>query len=244
MDPYEQEPIDLDGHPDLLALVRGELGNAQSMDADVHLAGCDECRQALVDLVVANGLLSRAARTESEGSTVRAEPLPTPPPLRLPPARRAGRRMAVLAAAAAVVVGLAGVVGTGLLDRDRPGDEPTVAPYTAVALDPVEGSAVGRARIVGGGGDRIRLTIEAPELPGARDGRFYYAWLLDPSTNKMLPLGQVGPDGTASFDLDHALVTAYSAIDVSLEDDDGDPGHSVTSVLRGSYDQTAGQSRS
>ena len=155
-----------------------------------------------------------------------------------------GQRARRLRVAAAVVVGLAGVVGTGLLDRDRPGDEPTVAPYTAVALDPVEGSAVGRARIVGGGGDRIRLTIEAPELPGARDGRFYYAWLLDPSTNKMLPLGQVGPDGTASFDLDHALVTAYSAIDVSLEDDDGDPGHSVTSVLRGSYDQTAGQSRS
>ena len=51
----------------------------------------------------------------------------------------------------------------------------------------------------------------------------------------MLPLGQVGPNGSASFDLDNALLDSYSAIDVSLEDDDGDPGHSVTSVLRGSY---------
>ena len=84
-------------------------------------------------------------------------------------------------------------------------------------------------------GQQTRMTIEAPELPGPSSGQFYYAWLLDPDTNKMLPLGQVGPGGSASFDLDDSLLAAYSAVDVSLEDDDGDPGHSVTSVLRGSY---------
>lgn len=244
MDPNEHDPVDAAGHPDLLALVRGELGNAETLDADAHLDNCEECRQALVDLVVGNSLLSRAARTESDGATVARAVLPAPPPLQLPPSRRGVRRPALLAAAAAVVIGLAGVVGAGLIDRDGPEEEPDAPSYTAVALDPVEGSAVGRARITGGGDDRIRLTIEAPELPGAREGRFYYAWLLDPTTNKMLPLGQVGPDGSASFELDHALVTAYSAIDVSLEDDDGDPAHSVTSVLRGSYDEDAGQSRS
>jgi len=31
------------------------------------------------------------------------------------------------------------------------------------------------------------------------------------------------------------LVASYSAIDVSLEADDGNPGHSVTSVLRATY---------
>ena len=40
----------------------------------------------------------------------------------------------------------------------------------------------------------------------------------------------------ATFDLDDALVTSYSAVDVSLETDDGDPAHSVTSVLRGTYE--------
>jgi hypothetical protein len=46
----------------------------------------------------------------------------------------------------------------------------------------------------------------------------------------------VGQDGSASFDLDDALVASYSAVDVSLETNDGDPAHSATSVLRGSYE--------
>ena len=61
------------------------------------------------------------------------------------------------------------------------------------------------------------------------------AWLLDPTTNKMLPLGQVGPSGTASFEVSDHLLAAYSAVDVSLEEDDGDPQHSPTSVLRATY---------
>jgi hypothetical protein len=47
--------------------------------------------------------------------------------------------------------------------------------------------------------------------------------------------GQVTPGRPASFEVSESLVTAYSAIDISLESDDGDPGHSVTSVLRASY---------
>jgi hypothetical protein len=80
------------------------------------------------------------------------------------------------------------------------------------------------------------MTIQVTGLPTPDDDSYYYAWLLDPGTQKMLPLGQVGPGGSASFDLDDVLVTAYSAIDISLEHDDGDPAHSVTSVLRGGYD--------
>ena len=61
-------------------------------------------------------------------------------------------------------------------------------------------------------------------------------WLLEPATNKMLPLGLVEPGGTATFRIDEELVAEYGAVDVSLEVDDGDPAHSVTSVLRGAYD--------
>jgi hypothetical protein len=82
---------------------------------------------------------------------------------------------------------------------------------------------------------RTSMTISTHDLPAARDGQFYYAWLLDPTTNKMLPLGQVGPSGTASFEVSDRLLAAYAAVDVSLEDDDGDPQHSPTSVLRASY---------
>ena len=52
----------------------------------------------------------------------------------------------------------------------------------------------------------------------------------------MLPLGAIGPSGRASFEVDDRLLGRYSAVDVSLEADDGNPQHSVTSVLRASYD--------
>ena len=81
-----------------------------------------------------------------------------------------------------------------------------------------------------------RMTVSVHDLPRAQVGQFYYAWLLDPASNKMLALGLVDADAGATFDVDDALVASYSAVDVSLEADDGDPAHSVTSVLRGTYE--------
>jgi hypothetical protein len=80
------------------------------------------------------------------------------------------------------------------------------------------------------------MTFAVHGLPRATTGEFYYAWLLDPSTNKMHALGVVDSDTGATFDLDDTLVASYSAVDVSLETDDGDPAHSITSVLRGGYE--------
>ena len=51
----------------------------------------------------------------------------------------------------------------------------------------------------------------------------------------MLPLGQVGADGRATFEVDSKLVGSYHAVDVSLQSDNGNPGHSDTSVLRARY---------
>jgi anti-sigma-K factor RskA len=79
------------------------------------------------------------------------------------------------------------------------------------------------------------MTLAVHDLPRPTAGEFYYAWLLDPATDKMLALGLVSPGRDMTVELDDALVASYSAIDVSLEDDDGDPAHSVTSVLRGTY---------
>lgn len=85
-------------------------------------------------------------------------------------------------------------------------------------------------------GHSTRMRITTRGLPGREPGEFLEAWLFDPETDKMLPLGQLGPSGAASFEIDDDLLSRYSAIDVSLESDDGDPEHSVTSVLRASYD--------
>ena len=90
------------------------------------------------------------------------------------------------------------------------------------------------------------------ELPGVKVNTLSYTMSLMPPTIrrelqlekfgfKMLPLGQVTPGRVATFEIPESLVAAYSAIDVSLEADDGDPGHSVTSVLRATYGEDPGE---
>ena len=79
------------------------------------------------------------------------------------------------------------------------------------------------------------MTIRISGLAAAGPGHFYYAWLLDPTTNKMLPVGVVDPAGSSTFDLGGDLVKRYTAVDISLQADDGDPAHSPVSVLRATY---------
>ena len=116
------------------------------------------------------------------------------------------------------------------------GAPPVAEPQRSATLQAVSGgSAVGGTVAMTEASGRTSMTISTHDLPTARDGQFYYAWLLDPDTDKMLPLGQVGPSGSASFEVSDRLLAAYTAVDVSLEDDDGDPQHSPTSVLRAQY---------
>jgi hypothetical protein len=213
-------------HLDLFGLLRGELGNAEAIAAGQHLATCSTCQEELADAVVGHALLARASRTLGpETETSRPAPLGV-----LPPARR--RRGALLAGAAAVVLALGATAAVWWhSDGERPGRgvEAALAPLSEA--EPGDGSV----RMVEDGG-RTRMTVAVHDLPAATSGEFYYAWLLDPDTNKMLALGLVDPDTGATFELDDALVASYSAVDVSLETDDGDPQHSVTSVLRGTYE--------
>ncbi|MFN8194530.1 MAG: anti-sigma factor [Nocardioidaceae bacterium] len=225
-------------HPDLLGLLRGQLTNAEVAAADDHLDGCGDCREELRHLVVGHALLTRSAATvrPARPEVTTAAPL-APPPLPVRPVasgHRPGRVARVLAAAAAVVALVAGTAVTTarLVETDEPGGGP-VAGVTG-RLSPVEGAGTGEV-LMAERGRTVVVTIRTHDLPRARSGEFYYAWLLEPSTNKMLPLGQVGPGGSASFELPDSLVDRYVAVDVSLEDDDGDPAHSVTSVLRGDY---------
>ena len=139
--------------------------------------------------------------------------------------------MLAAAAALALLAVLVGVFGPS--GDERP--DPPVAQERSATLEPVEGDGAGTVSMTSSPGRPAHMVIETSGLPALADGQFYYAWLLDPATNKMLPLGQVWPDGSTSFDIDEALIGSYSAIDVSLEDDDGDPQHSPISVLRATY---------
>ena len=216
----------MNGHLDLFALLRGELDNTGTIAAGVHLESCTDCQEELVSAVVGHGLLTRASSTLGNATTQPTLPPPSP-------ARPRRRRGALLAVAAAVVLAL-GVTGTVWWRSDDSrgsgtGIEAALAPLSATV--PGEGSV----RMVEHDG-RTQMTLAVHDLPRAGAGEFYYAWLLDPTSNKMLALGLVDAGGGATFEVDDRLVAAYSAVDVSLEADDGDPAHSVTSVLRGTYE--------
>ena len=233
-----------DIHPDLTALLRGELTNAAAVKVAEHARDCESCRAGLVDDALGHGLLAGARRTLGRLDEARSSTSSSlPPELRQRITARRRLRPALLggavAAALVVVAGVGVAVGARLGDDGASGGAAAAVQQTAT-LEPVEGNAHGRVSM---GTDHAitRMELATRALPRAPRGEFYYAWLFDPRTNKMLPLGQVTPGRVATFEIPHSLVTAYSAIDVSLEADDGDPGHSVTSVLRATYGDDAGE---
>ena len=231
-----------DEHPDLTALLRGELTNAEALAHAEHARRCQQCRVGLVDDALGHGLLSRARRTLGAGPASPAtQPTPLPEELRREMGRRPRRPRALLAGVAVVALIAAGA-GAALGARtlvtrtDRPG--PQIGAERTATLEAVEGSATGKVSM-GTSHAITRMRMTTRSLPSAPRGEFYYAWLFDPRTNKMLPLGQVTPGRVATFEIPESLVASYSAIDVSLETDDGDPAHSVTSVLRATYTKPA-----
>lgn len=216
---------------DVAGLLHGGLDNLEVLRNREHLASCPECRDAALDALVGHALVQRAAGTLSDNAFARdklsAEPdAPRRPLGSLPGRHRRSATVLLVAASLVVAAVLVGVL--------RPGADGGGTPAArAATLEPLVGDGGGRVSMTGSG-SATRMVIATHDLPALREDEFYYAWLLEPITEKMLPLGQVGPSG-ASFEVSDALLEGYSAVDVSLEADDGDPQHSPTSVLRGSY---------
>jgi len=253
-----------DPDEDLLSLLRGELGRERSHELAAHLRECESCRLALVDVAEVHGTLSAAGRllrrttvesfdpVRAAGQTTVLGPTDhrapagweTPdtdalPPLRVPHRRRTmtgltgltGRLTAGIAAAVLVLAGLG--VGTVVL-RNRAAQPVTVTAGRQVVLQPVTGSATGRVSMQAPGA-QTDMTISTKGLPDAGAGHFYYAWLFDPQTKKMLPLGVVSARSPMQFEVPTGLVGRYHAVDISLQADNGNPAHSATSVLRAQY---------
>jgi hypothetical protein len=227
---------------DLLALLRGEFGAEEVFHLRDHLAGCATCREELAEVATGHSLLASARRTLREPALATEPPAPSAPvPDVQQESRRRRRRVlqAVGAVAAALVLVGGGATLTLLDDATDPSGGPTAAPPAQEADLEAVGSSPGRGVVTMAEGDAdeeaATMTIETHELPAPSAGEYYYVWLLDPDTNKMLPIGQVASEGSTTFRLPLSLLGRYSAIDVSLETDDGDPGHSPTSVLRAQY---------
>jgi anti-sigma factor RsiW len=251
---------------ELPALLAGECGREQTLALAAHLRACPECRDELVSMVVATGVLRAAARAEQLAAPhsfplapapefplapAPEQPSPaTPPDTSAPPdpeasetpewlariSRDSGRpnhrrptHRRRLAAVAAGVVVLAGAVAAAV---GLTGSGP--APVARAALHPLQApaGASGQVTVTAADGSRD-VRISTAGLPAPGQGHYYEVWLLNPATLKMMPMGALPPSGQASFSVATGLTAGYSAVDISLQANNGDPAHSATSVLRG-----------
>ncbi|MGW0909557.1 anti-sigma factor domain-containing protein [Streptomyces sp. NPDC002853] len=152
--------------------------------------------------------------------------------------RRAGRRSALLLAAACLLVGAAlGSAATwwqaqvqvhvrqessGTIRR---GAEATLAPL-AVAR------AKGVAHLVVDGSAHNTLRISVKGLPSTKG--YFEVWLMDSTHKRLIAVGVLGPDGSATLPLPRGVdLSGYPVVDVSDQAYNGDPTHSGKSIVRG-----------
>ena len=201
-----------------------------------HLRECGECTSQLISVAVAFGSLRAARRAEgllassAEGSRaldVGAAPEPpAQPPLQFKPVKR--NPIPRIAAAAALIVVCALGVGLALSRTSAP---PVSALATLHHMD-APASASGRVTVRSMSHAR-QMDVVTAGLPAAPANHYYEVWLLQPATNKMMPVGLLSPTGDGTFSVSSRIMAQYSAIDISLQANNGDPRHSAYSVLRG-----------
>ena len=221
---------------ELFALLAGELGREETLGVVGHLRECGQCTSELVSVAVAYGSLRAARRAEDslyprddDVSTDAVGPLVWPgeqPPLR----SRMSRPQRVLSLVAAAVVVLAAATGVGLVLSRR-----ATPPVSAVAaLHRMEAPVVatGEATVRAVGLTR-QMEVVTQGLPPAPTNHYYEVWLLQPTTNKMLPVGVLSPAGESTYAVASSIMAQYSAVDISLQANDGTTAHWSVSVLRG-----------
>ena len=233
--------------PEQLALLA--MGEPVTSDADdAHIAACPDCQHELGELrhaalvgrsaIDAGEMLTppervwNAIRDEVGLSAPDAEPVTSAP--RTGPAHAAPRRGRrgglatawVLAASLVVVAGVA--VGGWAI-----GQRTAVVEVAAASLDafPDHPGAVGAAVLeeTPDGTRMVRVELEADEAPDS----YREVWLITKDASALVSLGVLdGAEGTFTVPAE-IDVSQYVLVDVSNEPDDGQPGHSGDSIVRG-----------
>jgi anti-sigma-K factor RskA len=162
-------------------------------------------------------------------------PLPDLPPLADlgRPARRRTFIIRPMVAVAASVAVLAAGIGIGALVTGGGGGGAEGPAFALQALGEAGAQASGEARVVDDGGEGLRLRVDGMEP--SQTGEFYELWLLD-GPDRLVSLGSFRVPDSGEVEVDVPLpvpVGDFAFIDVSVEREDGDPGHSGRSVLRG-----------
>jgi anti-sigma-K factor RskA len=220
---------------DIAGYLLGELGPDERVAVERRMREDGDFRREVERLRAVVAELERVPPEAWDPEEVPPLPeLPAPPaPPRVAPARRRWSAGWAAAAVAACLALVAAGVGIGALVFGG-GDGGGTGPAIALARVGQGGPAAsGDARAVSSddGGLRVRVSGLAPSGPGD----FYELWLLD-GPERLLSLGSFrvpasgGAEVTVPLPVD---VADFRFVDVSVEDDDGVPGHSGVSVLRG-----------
>jgi anti-sigma-K factor RskA len=204
-----------------------------------HLSRCRACHDDVTEL----GALAHDVR-EVQPSTLRA---PHPDvwaaiSQEVQPAAPVGWRRrwlpVAVAAAAGLVVGIAGTLGVQALGPDGgdgggPGGGTSVVASVDLSALPGE-SGEGTAELVRAQ-DSLMLRVHAALQPSPTDD-YHEVWLINADGRRMYSLGVLPSSGDADYWLPTPLdgrLDGYSTVDISLEPDDGDTAHSRHSLVRG-----------
>lgn len=195
---------------------------------------------ALWDRIAAEAFGAAPGRREGGGTApARPEdgrPAGTPaPPAATGPGRtaggrsRRGLRLALVAVLAAVLGAVGAVAVTDVLRRDSTAER-LVSGADLSPLSQAPGNAGGNARIVATGtGRELRVSVHG--MPAPRG--FYEIWLYDPRGGAMVPMGNLGPAGSAVLPVPATIdLGRFTVVDVSAQELNGDPTHGQ-SMLRG-----------
>lgn len=176
----------------------------------------------LVDLgPVFAQIRAEAAGGEAAGAGAHAAPEPEAAPTDELAARRGRRtRLALTAAAAVVVIGGGTAVTVSALSDD--GKSVTVSAFGAGTVD-------ASARVGDGW-----VKLDASSLQRLSSDQFYEAWLVNSDATGVLALGPLGGDGKASFSVPSDVMAQYPTLQVTVQQNNGDPTPSQTSVLKAS----------